>query len=224
MFDFEWRKSDKTSWLDSLVKTRSAMADGSLDNSLLTRQQTTTVQDLRDNRLADNSKKGYRSGLNQIAKWLASSGRASMVDDDGSIDLNEFGYADFTEFLLYKYKVAGVSLSTLSGYRSALRDYYNKSSIAPPPEFASDATIIFQGIYYVFYRMLDAWIRNTPSLCNRGPSWCHQSSNQAASPTSPLFGPMQSKHAIARRGVHTLVPCIVLEFDVPFKFNRDCSN
>ena len=101
MFDFEWRKSDKTSWLDSLVKTRSAMADGSLDNSFLTRQQTTTVQDLRDNLLADNSKKGYHSGLNQIAKWLASSGRASMVDDDGSIDLNEFGYADFTEFLLY---------------------------------------------------------------------------------------------------------------------------
>ncbi|ETV92137.1 hypothetical protein H310_13391 [Aphanomyces invadans] len=126
------------------------MRDSSLGSSSMMRQQTTTVQDFRDNRLADSSKKGYRSGLNQIAKWLASSGRGSMVDQDGSINLNAFGYADFTEFLLYKYKVAGVSISTLSGYRSALRDYYNKCNIAPPPEFANDATVIFQGKHYVF--------------------------------------------------------------------------
>ncbi|ETW06563.1 hypothetical protein H310_02780 [Aphanomyces invadans] len=126
------------------------MADASQGEALSSiRQQTTTVQDLRDNRLADSSKKGYRSGMTQIMKWLISSGREFMVDDDGLIKLDVFGYTDFTEFVLYKYKVAGVSLSTLSGYRSALRDYYNKRNVVPPPEFASDATVTFQGKFWL---------------------------------------------------------------------------
>ncbi|RHZ22266.1 hypothetical protein DYB37_010457 [Aphanomyces astaci] len=111
-----------------------------------TRQLSTTVQDLRDNRLAMSSKKGYHSGINQVVIWLHSSGRSNMVNDDGSINLNEFGYAEFTEFVLYKYKHAKVSLSTLSGYRSAIKDYYNRLNVPLPAGFANDATVIFQGI------------------------------------------------------------------------------
>ncbi|RHZ40450.1 hypothetical protein DYB26_015732, partial [Aphanomyces astaci] len=110
------------------------------------RQQSTTVQDLRDNRLADSSKNGYRSGMKQIVKWLQTSGRSDRLNADGSLNLTVFSYMDFTEFVLYKYKDAGVSLSTLSGYRSALKDYYNTQGVPLPIGFTNDATIIYQGI------------------------------------------------------------------------------
>ncbi|ETV69096.1 hypothetical protein H257_15066 [Aphanomyces astaci] len=93
-----------------------------------------------------SSKKGYHNGINLVVIWLHSSGRSNMVNDDGSINLNEFGYAEFTEFVLYKYKHAKVSPSTLSGYRSAIKDYYNRLNVPIPAGFANDATVIFQGI------------------------------------------------------------------------------
>ncbi|RHY51693.1 hypothetical protein DYB30_013928, partial [Aphanomyces astaci] len=114
--------------------------------SIATRQQSTTVQDLRDNRLAESSQKGYRSGVKQITIWMQASGRAHMLNADGSINLELFGYGDFTEFVLHKYKNSGVTLSTLSGYRSALKDYYNKQNVPLPNGFGTDATVIYQGI------------------------------------------------------------------------------
>ncbi|ETV73858.1 hypothetical protein H257_11518 [Aphanomyces astaci] len=55
--------------------------------SIATRQQSTTVQDLRDNRLAESSQKGYRSCVKQITIWMQASGRAHMLNADGSINL-----------------------------------------------------------------------------------------------------------------------------------------
>ena len=90
------------------------MADGPrIDTLTSTRQQATTVQDLRDNRLAEGSKMRYRSGVSQIVAWLNSTGRSGTVNPDGTINLDIFSYNDFTEFALHKYKNSGVSLSTL---------------------------------------------------------------------------------------------------------------
>ncbi|RHY44149.1 hypothetical protein DYB38_011537 [Aphanomyces astaci] len=114
-------------------------------NDVSTRQQSITVQDLRDNRLAEGSKKGYLSGVRQVVAWLRESGRSGTINPDGSINLDVFSYEDFTEFLLYKYKSAGVSLSTLSGYRSAIKDYYSRQNMALPAGFVTDATAIYQG-------------------------------------------------------------------------------
>ncbi|KAF0730075.1 hypothetical protein AaE_009325 [Aphanomyces astaci] len=126
----------------------SNMAETTSNDPLLpttTRQLSTTVQDLRDNRLAMSSKRSYRSGVKQLGTWLQSSGRSSMVNADGTINLAVFSYNDFTEFILYKYKHAGVSLSTLSSYRSAIKDHYNSQNVPLPTEFATDATVIYQG-------------------------------------------------------------------------------
>ncbi|ETV99608.1 hypothetical protein H310_08259 [Aphanomyces invadans] len=107
------------------------MADATHDPSETntSRQLSTTVQDLRDNRLAISSKKGYRSGVNQIVAWLRESGSSHIVNTDGTINLAIFDYADFTEFVLYKYKIAKVSIQTLSGYRSAIKDYYKRHNV-----------------------------------------------------------------------------------------------
>ncbi|ETV65002.1 hypothetical protein H257_18206 [Aphanomyces astaci] len=115
-------------------------------NDVSTRQQSITVQDLRDNRLAEGSKKGYLSGVRQVVAWLRESGRSGTINPDGSINLDVFSYEDFTEFVLYKYKSAGVSLSTLSGYRSAIKDYYSRQNVALSAGFVTDATAIYQGI------------------------------------------------------------------------------
>ncbi|KAF0712028.1 hypothetical protein AaE_012150 [Aphanomyces astaci] len=115
-------------------------------NDVSTRQQSITVQDLRDNRLAEGSKKGYLSGVRQVVAWLRESGRSGTINPDGSINLDVFSYEDFTEFVLYKYKSAGVSLSTLSGYRSAIKDYYSRQNVALPAGLVTDATAIYQGI------------------------------------------------------------------------------
>ncbi|RHY87747.1 hypothetical protein DYB37_013029 [Aphanomyces astaci] len=113
-------------------------------NDVSTRQQSITVQDLRDNRLAEGSKKGYLSGVRHVVAWLRESGRSGTINPDGSINLDVFCYEDFTEFVLYKYKSAGVSLSTLSGYRSAIKDCYNRQNVALPAGLVTDATAIYQ--------------------------------------------------------------------------------
>ncbi|RHZ01932.1 hypothetical protein DYB37_013815, partial [Aphanomyces astaci] len=88
------------------------------------RQQSTTVQDLRDNRLADSSKKGYRSGMKQIIKWLQTSGRSARLNADGSLNLTVFSYMDFTEFVLYKYKDAGTQAGAIKpGTKQPLRHH-----------------------------------------------------------------------------------------------------
>ncbi|ETV90508.1 hypothetical protein H310_14698 [Aphanomyces invadans] len=69
-----------------------------------------------------------------------------MVNTDGTINLVIFDYANFTEFVLYKYKIAKVSLQTLSGYRSAIKDYYERHKVPLPAGYASDVTAIFEGI------------------------------------------------------------------------------
>ncbi|ETV70825.1 hypothetical protein H257_13615 [Aphanomyces astaci] len=77
------------------------MADDESRNVISTRQQATTVQDLRDNRLADGSKKCYRGGLRHIVAWLRVAGRTGSINPDGSINLDVFTYEDFTEFVLH---------------------------------------------------------------------------------------------------------------------------
>ncbi|ETV72560.1 hypothetical protein H257_12326 [Aphanomyces astaci] len=59
-----------------------------LRNDVSTRQQSITVQDLRDNRLAEGSKKGYLSGVRQVVPWLRESGRSGTKNPDGSINLD----------------------------------------------------------------------------------------------------------------------------------------
>ncbi|ETV68371.1 hypothetical protein H257_15692 [Aphanomyces astaci] len=77
------------------------MADDESRNVISTRQQATTVQDLRDNRLSDGYKKGYRSGLRQIVAWLCAAVQTGSINPDGIINLDVFTYEDFTEFVLH---------------------------------------------------------------------------------------------------------------------------
>lgn len=91
-------------------------------------RRSTSVQQLRDNRLAMETKKNYRSGLRQIEQWLTATDRSSMLCEDGSINLENFSYEAFTEFVLFKYRTTNCKPGTLASYRSAIKDYYKTST------------------------------------------------------------------------------------------------
>ncbi|ETV73103.1 hypothetical protein H257_11927 [Aphanomyces astaci] len=100
-----------------------------------------------------------------------------MVKPDGSINLAVFGCGDFTEFVLYKYMNVGVSLSTLSGYRSSLKDYYTTQIVALPAGFTTNATAIYSKGFGVFVQA-----RFRPAQ-----------SNQAATQAPPISITMQDE-------------------------------
>lgn len=106
---------------------------------------TTTLQDLRDNRLSIETRKNYRSGIRQLEMWLRASGRDSMLADDGSIDLNVFRYDDFADFIVHKFTTAHSKPGTLASYRSAIKDYYQRKRVRLPEEFETDIKCVFQG-------------------------------------------------------------------------------
>ncbi|CAK4682826.1 hypothetical protein LEN26_001540 [Aphanomyces euteiches] len=104
-----------------------------------------TLEILRDNRLEPETKKNYKSAMRQLSLWLLATGRGAIVADDGSIDLHQFQYDDFAEFIASKYKTSNCKPSTLASYRSAMKDYYQRNNIVIPEEFNNDIKSIFQG-------------------------------------------------------------------------------
>ncbi|KAF0683298.1 Aste57867_24645 [Aphanomyces stellatus] len=108
-------------------------------------QRLTSIQDLRNNRLADKTKSGYRSGLNMIESWIREHGDSSLLTSAGNINLRLFGYDDFLKFIEWTVRNTNKKPGTLSGYQSALRHYYKDAGIPVPPEFEDDMKGIFQG-------------------------------------------------------------------------------
>ena len=108
-------------------------------------QRETSMQELRDNRVSRNMKVGYKSGLNAIKKWIADHADASMIGEDGNIDLDLFGYNEFLQSIEWTVQHPNKKPGTLSGYRSALRHYYRDAGRVAPIEFDDDIKEIFQG-------------------------------------------------------------------------------
>lgn len=104
-----------------------------------------TLEVLRDNRMAPETKKNYRSAIRQLVAWLRATCRGTLVTDDGSIDLAHFQYDDFAQFVLSKYQNSNSKPSTLASYRSAIKDYYQRNNVALPDEYNNDIKTIFQG-------------------------------------------------------------------------------
>ncbi|KAH9102598.1 hypothetical protein AeMF1_020832 [Aphanomyces euteiches] len=113
-------------------------------------QRATSIQDLRNNRIAANTKASYHSGLNVIVSWIRDHGDANLLTPTGDIDLRVFGYGDFLNFIEWTVRNTNKKPGTLSGYRSALRYYYRNAGIPIPPEFDDDMKGIFQGIRRLF--------------------------------------------------------------------------
>ncbi|KAF0715488.1 Aste57867_3346 [Aphanomyces stellatus] len=106
----------------------------------------TSLDDIRGMRVAKSTKSGYKSGLNQIKKWIVSNGSPNMLNEDGSINLDGFQYPAFLAFIQWAYQNTTNKPGTLASYRSAIKDYYKRQGVPLPSQYDDDMKDLFQGM------------------------------------------------------------------------------
>ena len=116
--------------------------------------RATTIEDLRQNRVSDATKKSYRSALNQVKIWIQSYGTPDMLDQEGEINLRVFEYRNFLQFIEWTVQFTNNKVGTLSNYRSAIKDPYKRNCIPFPDEYDIDMKELLQGFLidnYIIY-------------------------------------------------------------------------
>ncbi|RHZ18285.1 hypothetical protein DYB37_003505 [Aphanomyces astaci] len=97
-----------------------------MDSGMNENRQHATLDSLIDNQLSESTKICYNSKLNQVVEWVKGQSRYELLKDDGSLDLNNFQYSDFMDFAVWKYKHSKCRVDMISGYRSAMRYYFER--------------------------------------------------------------------------------------------------
>lgn len=109
-----------------------------------------TGSNVRDSCISSSTKSAYRSYINGISKWL----RETRDDPDqyfdapGVLNLTTFTPELFEEFLLAQINKPGKKLSvvTLGGYRSAIKNQYRIKRMALPAKYGEELTTFFSGL------------------------------------------------------------------------------
>ncbi|RHY14810.1 hypothetical protein DYB32_010817 [Aphanomyces invadans] len=95
-------------------------------------------------RVSRSTKAGYKSGLNQVKKWIMAHGSPIMLMHDGAIDLTVFQYSDFLAFIQWQYQCTSNKHGTLASYRSAIKDLYKRENVPLPVEYDGDMKDLFK--------------------------------------------------------------------------------
>ncbi|ETN01876.1 hypothetical protein PPTG_16952 [Phytophthora nicotianae INRA-310] len=106
-----------------------------------------TVQDIRNACVSSKTYRAYKGSLASISKWIrASKGESGShyFTADGEIDVGVFTARDFESFLLEKRKT--VSVVTLSGYRSAIKNLYRRRDVPLPIAYEKSMATFFSGL------------------------------------------------------------------------------
>ncbi|ETN23834.1 hypothetical protein PPTG_00343 [Phytophthora nicotianae INRA-310] len=95
-----------------------------------------------------NTKKANQSYLKGISTWIHASQPSpdTFFCEDGSLNLAMFSPQHFEDFLLYKINEGKLKVSTLSGYRSSIKDVYRQKRLDLPSEYLDDLKILYQGL------------------------------------------------------------------------------
>ncbi|ETO99531.1 hypothetical protein F441_23054 [Phytophthora nicotianae CJ01A1] len=98
-----------------------------------------------------NTKKAYQSYMNGVTKWVKATQDSAdrFFNQDGSLNLTSFTPEHFENFLMYMMDGGKHKVSTLSGYRSALKDAYRQQRMEVPREYMGELKTIFQGLQRV---------------------------------------------------------------------------
>ncbi|RHY97720.1 hypothetical protein DYB31_011229 [Aphanomyces astaci] len=107
-----------------------------MDSGMNENRQHATLDSLIDNQLSESTRICYNSKLNQVVEWVKGQSRYELLKDDGSLDLNNFQYSDFMDFAVWKYKHSKCRVDTISGYRSAMRYYFEREGVEVPQALA----------------------------------------------------------------------------------------
>ncbi|KAG9404735.1 hypothetical protein AC1031_004941 [Aphanomyces cochlioides] len=84
-------------------------------------RQVSTLDEIRGMRVSKSTKSGYKSGLNQIKKWILNHGSSDMLKSDGSINLEVFTHEQFIQFIAWTFQNTSNKPGTISSYREVLR-------------------------------------------------------------------------------------------------------
>ncbi|KAF0683756.1 hypothetical protein As57867_024137, partial [Aphanomyces stellatus] len=103
--------------------------------SELPRREDSTLEGILEACLHPSTRERYESGLRQIVKWVHLTGATQLLKEDGMIDLDHFEFDHFTEFVVWTLNNTDVKVSTMSGYRSALRWYYKREDKQLPADY-----------------------------------------------------------------------------------------
>ncbi|ETN17272.1 hypothetical protein PPTG_05113 [Phytophthora nicotianae INRA-310] len=106
-----------------------------------------TAKDVRDACISVKTQQAYRSSLRAMSKWIRDTKMEqapTFFDASGNIDLDRFTLDEFDSFLMEKRKNVGVS--TLNGYRSALKDLYRRQDVPLPNTFEKKMATLFSGL------------------------------------------------------------------------------
>ncbi|ETV66997.1 hypothetical protein H257_16688 [Aphanomyces astaci] len=99
------------------------------------RQEDFTTASARRNRISQQTRSGYTSGLNQIKKWVVQAGLHDLLGpcsesrDGTTLDLNHFTYKHFLSFIEWTVENKDVEMGTISGYRSAIQSLYKDQGL-----------------------------------------------------------------------------------------------
>ncbi|KAG9414349.1 hypothetical protein AC1031_022042 [Aphanomyces cochlioides] len=115
-----------------------------------------TISDARRNRISESTRRGYRSGINQVKRWLLLTGQGHFIIEstdsieETTIDTGQFDYSHYLGFLEWTIQNKNVTIGTLMSYRSAVQNLYKEQGKAIPIEFGDDLKEIYQGIRKTF--------------------------------------------------------------------------
>ncbi|ETV63564.1 hypothetical protein H257_19509 [Aphanomyces astaci] len=108
----------------------------------MTSRSSSTIEEARRNRISEDTRTGYASGINQVVKWAKLVYKNNLLRESSesacgySLDLSEFSYNDFLEFLVWTVRnKPAIQPGTLSSYRSATKSLYKDHNLAIPDEF-----------------------------------------------------------------------------------------
>ena len=112
-----------------------------------------TIAKARYDRVAESSRAKYKSGVNQIKKWLRTTGQqeclvtcsTAIASDGWTIDLTVFTYDQFLAFLEWTMRNKTLEVPTIDGYRSALKCLYRDQKVTLPIEFGDDIKEVYAG-------------------------------------------------------------------------------
>ncbi|KAF0697183.1 hypothetical protein As57867_012058, partial [Aphanomyces stellatus] len=114
--------------------------------SELPRREDSTLEGILEACLQPSTRERYESGLRQIVKWVHLTGATQLLKEDGMIDLDHIEFDHFTEFVVWTLNNTDVKVSTMSGYRSALRWYYKREDKQLPADYDTKLKQVFQGM------------------------------------------------------------------------------
>ncbi|ETN22049.1 hypothetical protein PPTG_02102 [Phytophthora nicotianae INRA-310] len=117
--------------------------------TLAAQKEPLTAENARKACTSSRTQAAYRSYLRGIATWIreSQSDPERFFDDAGNIDINVFSPKHFEAFLVAKMNASGrvLKVTTLGGYRSAVKDIYRQKRVALPVEYADDMKTLYQG-------------------------------------------------------------------------------